>query len=123
MVGFATEASIIRNCSPFLVQGDEFKVVSPGLAAGESCDQPLEAREKPDPLEGRVAPSGGDAIGLLMRLAVVQTVLCPAQDNTPALQPSNDGSRRTSMRPLMKLVGEHSHAAETHAEDPEGAPP
>lgn len=105
------------------VPGDEFKVVSPGLPAGPSCDQPLKAREKPDPLEGRVAPSGGDAIGLLMRLAVVQTVLSPAQDNTPALQPSNDGSRRTLMRPLMKLVGEHSHAAETHAEGPEGAPP
>ena len=60
------------------VPGDEFKVVSPGLPAGPSCDQPLKAREKPDPLEGRVAPSGGDAIGLLMRLAVVQTVLSPA---------------------------------------------
>lgn len=107
----------------FLLSGDEFKVVSPWLPAGPSCDQPLKSREKPDLLEGRVAPSGGDAIGLLMRLAVVQTVLCPAQDNTPALQPSNDGSGRTLVCPLMKLVGEHSHAAETHAEGPEGASP
>jgi hypothetical protein len=60
------------------VPGDEFKVVSPGLPAGKSCDQPLKAREKPDLLEGRVAPSCGDAIGLLMRLAVVQTVLSRA---------------------------------------------
>lgn len=105
------------------VPGDEFNVVSPGLPAGPSCDQPLKAREESDLIKGRVAPSGGDAIGLLMRLAVVQTVLSSAQDNTPTLKPSYHGSRRTLMRPLMKLVGEHSHAAEPHAEGPEGAPP
>jgi len=62
------------------VPGDEFNVVSPGLPAGPSCDQPLKAREESDLIKGRVAPSGGDAIRGLMRSPMMPAVFGVTRD-------------------------------------------
>lgn len=105
------------------VPGGECVIVGPRLQTGATCHPPFDAREETHELQRFVAPSSGDATGLLMRLSVMPAMLCPAEDEPLILQPPNERCRGTLMRPLMKLVGEHTHPAQAQAKHPKSTTP
>ena len=99
------------------MEGFVSTIILARLSTSEDGNRGLEAPEEPNRLERPVAPSRCDAVMQVVWTIVMRGMMRPSQNQSEILKHAYRWRRRRPVRPLVNLIRQHSHSAESEAED------